>query len=125
MAGRVGVERQEVPLPRPDGPGGRRTRVLASDSIRCRIRTMDRLTRGERVRGAVWGLLIGDAVGVPYEFHEPEDLLWCDQVEMTPPSGLIAHTRETPPGTWSDDGAHALCRLASLPSAGGGHSPKA
>jgi ADP-ribosyl-[dinitrogen reductase] hydrolase len=69
-----------------------------------------------RLRGAVWGLLVGDALGVPYEFHEPEELLWVwsDSIEMEPPAGFARAHRGTPPGTWSDDGAHALCLLASL-----------
>lgn len=27
-----------------------------------------------QIRGALYGLLIGDALGVPYEFHDPSDL---------------------------------------------------
>ncbi len=33
---------------------------------------------------------------------------------MAPPVGFARAHRGTPPGTWSDDGAHALCLLASL-----------
>jgi hypothetical protein len=29
-------------------------------------------TLGDRIEGGIYGLLIGDALGVPYEFHEPE-----------------------------------------------------
>jgi ADP-ribosyl-[dinitrogen reductase] hydrolase len=68
----------------------------------------------DRLRGAVWGLLVGDALGVPYEFHEPEALLWSDAIEMDPPAWFDRAHREPPPGTWSDDGAHALCLLDSL-----------
>jgi len=32
------------------------------------------LTRAERIAGGMWGLLIADAVGVPYEFREPDRL---------------------------------------------------
>jgi ADP-ribosylglycohydrolase len=28
----------------------------------------------ERIAGGFWGLLIGDALGVPYEFHAAKDL---------------------------------------------------
>ncbi len=28
----------------------------------------------DRLRGALWGLLVGDALGVPYEFHELSNL---------------------------------------------------
>jgi ADP-ribosylglycohydrolase len=68
----------------------------------------------DRLRGAVWGLLVGDALGVPYEFHEPHALLWSDAIEMEPPAGFDRAHWGTPSGTWSDDGAHALCLLASL-----------
>jgi hypothetical protein len=30
------------------------------------------LTRTDRVRGALYGLLVGDALGVPYEFNPPQ-----------------------------------------------------
>ncbi len=68
----------------------------------------------ERLRGAMWGLLVGDALGVPYEFHSPVELPPIEQIEMEPPSGFARAHVGTPPGTWSDDGAHALCLLASL-----------
>jgi ADP-ribosyl-[dinitrogen reductase] hydrolase len=68
----------------------------------------------DRHRGAVWGLLVGDALGVPYEFHEPAVLPTSDMIEMHPPPWFDRAHRGTPPGTWSDDGAHALCLLASL-----------
>lgn len=31
-------------------------------------------TRAERIAGGLWGLLVGDAVGVPYEFHHLRNL---------------------------------------------------
>lgn len=71
------------------------------------------ITRQERIQGAIWGMLIGDALGVPYEFHRPESIPPAEQIEFSPPRGFDrAHA--VPPGTWSDDGAHALCLLASL-----------
>ncbi len=27
-----------------------------------------------RIKGGLYGLLIGDALGVPYEFHSPSDI---------------------------------------------------
>lgn len=68
----------------------------------------------DRLEGAVLGLLIGDAVGVPYEFHSPESLPPRDQIDMIPPQGFRRAHPDTPAGTWSDDGAQALCLLASL-----------
>jgi ADP-ribosylglycohydrolase len=72
-------------------------------------------TRAERLAGGLIGLLVGDALGVPYEFHDAEDLPPAAEIEFEPPASLAwrAH-RGTPPGTWSDDGAQALCLLDSL-----------
>ena len=60
------------------------------------------------VRAAVYGHLVGDAIGVPYEFGHH-----IDTVE------LRGHgTHNQPPGTWSDDGALLLALLDSLFSVG-------
>lgn len=68
----------------------------------------------ERIAGGVWGLLVGDAVGVPYEFHAPEALPPYDQLDIVPPPGFSRAHAQVPPGTWSDDGALALALLSSL-----------
>jgi ADP-ribosylglycohydrolase len=67
-----------------------------------------------RLRGGIYGLLVGDALGVPYEFSAPEQLPAREQLEMEPPPGFPRAHGRVPPGTWSDDGAQALCLLASL-----------
>jgi ADP-ribosylglycohydrolase len=72
------------------------------------------VTRQEQIEGAVWGLLVGDALGVPYEFHPASEIPAAEQIEFEPPAGFLRAHRGVPPGTWSDDGAHALCLLASL-----------
>lgn len=72
------------------------------------------LTRQDRVAGGIVGLLVGDALGVPYEFHDPRNLPPAAQIEMEPPPGFRRSHHGVPPGTWSDDGAHALCLLATL-----------
>jgi ADP-ribosylglycohydrolase len=68
----------------------------------------------DRIRGGLWGLLIGDALGVPYEFHPAEQIPPPEQIEFEPPAGFKRAHRDTPPGTWSDDGAQALALLDSL-----------
>ena len=79
----------------------------------CTIRSTNELAgriRADRLRGAVWGHLIGDAVGVPYEFREPSVI-----------GEVVFGARGThgqPPGTWSDDGALMLALLDSLTSVG-------
>lgn len=71
-------------------------------------------TLRERIAGGLWGLLIGDALGVPYKFHDPHDLPPRDALEMIPPVAFRRAHASVPPGTWSDDGAQALALLASL-----------
>jgi len=64
--------------------------------------------------GGLVGLLVGDALGVPYEFHPPQRLPLRKQIEMQPPAGFPRAHSGVPVGTWSDDGAQALCLLATL-----------
>src|SRR5688572_19198218 len=71
-------------------------------------------THYERISGAIYGLLIGDALGVPYEFKSPHELPPLDKIEFQPPAGFYRSHSSVPSGTWSDDGAQALCLLASL-----------
>jgi ADP-ribosylglycohydrolase len=71
-------------------------------------------TREERIAGGLIGLLVGDALGVPYEFQEAEELPPAAEIEFEPPAGFRRSHWGVPPGTWSDDGAHALALLASL-----------
>ena len=68
----------------------------------------------DRLRGGVYGLLVGDALGVPYEFHRASAIPPVAGIEMTPPSGFPRAHGTVPPGTWSDDGAQALVLLESL-----------
>lgn len=67
-------------------------------------------TLPDRLAGGVWGHLVGDAMGVPYEFREPS------QISEVVWGATGSHRR--PPGTWSDDGALMLATLDSLLSAG-------
>ena len=68
----------------------------------------------DKIAGGFYGLLIGDALGVPYEFHKADQLPSYEEIEMAPPSGFDrAHSR-VEAGTWSDDGAQALCLMDSL-----------
>ena len=63
-----------------------------------------------RLSGALWGHLIGDAVGVPYEFGPPVPAASV----VFGKSGMYGR----PPGTWSDDGAMMLALLDSLLTVG-------
>lgn len=68
----------------------------------------------DRVLGGLYGLLVGDALGVPFEFSSAEQLASIAPVDVCAPPGFRRAHPEAPPGAWSDDGAHALCLLASL-----------
>jgi ADP-ribosyl-[dinitrogen reductase] hydrolase len=59
-----------------------------------------------RLCGAVWGHLVGDAVGVPLEFRPAGEI---GSVEFG-----ATGTHGQPPGPWSDDGALMLALLDSL-----------
>lgn len=71
-------------------------------------------SRPDRLAGGLLGLLVGDALGVPYEFHSPEHLPAESQIEMAPPAGFHRAHAGVAPGTWSDDGAQSLVLLDSL-----------
>jgi len=52
-------------------------------------------------------VLIGDALGVPYEFHPAGQIPEPALIEFDPPTGFTRAHPGVPLGTWSDDGAHA------------------
>ena len=68
--------------------------------------TEPNVSLAERLSGAVIGHLVGDAMGVPYEFRKP------DEIGRVRFGEKGSHGK--PPGTWSDDGALMLALLDSL-----------
>lgn len=66
------------------------------------------------ITSGLYGLLIGDALGVPYEFHDSSSIPPADQIEFEPPAGFRRSHPGVAPGTWSDDGSQALCLFESL-----------
>ena len=72
----------------------------------------------DKFRGGLYGLLIGDALGVPYEFHFAKDIPSYNNIEMMPPSDFKKAHEGVAPGTYSDDGAQALCLLDSILTCG-------
>ena len=68
----------------------------------------------DRLAGSLVGLLVGDALGVPYEFHPLERIPAPALIGFTPPPGFPRAHRGVPSGTWSDDGAQALVLLDTL-----------
>lgn len=75
---------------------------------------MDKTDLKNRIRGGIVGLLVGDALGVPYEFHRKEAIPPFEQIEFEPPKDFSRAHRGVPIGTYSDDGAQALILLDSL-----------
>ena len=74
----------------------------------------ERPSRSDRIRGGLIGLLVGDALGVPYEFKPPALIPAPAEIEFEPPEGYPRTYPDIATGTYSDDGAQALCLLASL-----------
>lgn len=74
----------------------------------------DVLSTNSRLRGSIYGLLVGDALGVPYEFSSAAELPELGLIEMAPPAGFRRAHLGVPEGTWSDDGAQALHLLKAL-----------
>lgn len=72
----------------------------------------------EKIELALWGLLIGDAVGVPYEFYRASELPSLEKIDMTPPEGFDRSHRAAPKNAWSDDGAQMLALADSLAKKG-------
>lgn len=65
-------------------------------------------------RAALFGALVGDAQGVPYEFNRMANLPAIEHLEMSPPADFNRSHLGTPEGTWSDDGALMLALQAEL-----------
>ena len=63
----------------------------------------------QQIQSILFGLAVGDALGVPVEFASREFLL-KNPVKMM--IGFRSHNQ--PPGTWSDDSSLAFCLAQSL-----------
>lgn len=67
-----------------------------------------------RIAGGLRGLLIGDALGVPFEFYRASELPPKETIDFDLPEGFRRAHPGAPAYAWSDDGAQALCLLESL-----------
>ncbi len=63
----------------------------------------------EYIMGSIWGLIVGDALGVPVEFLSRMEL---DEKPVTTMLGFGTHMQ--PPGTWSDDSSMVIATLEWL-----------
>ena len=53
-----------------------------------------------KVLGGIWGLIIGDAVGVPYEFTPQEYIPNIDKIDMVAPKYFRKTYIDVPFGTY-------------------------
>ncbi|EDY20779.1 ADP-ribosylation/Crystallin J1 [Chthoniobacter flavus Ellin428] len=67
----------------------------------------------DRIHGALWGALVGDALGVPVEFQSRQALR---ENPVTAMRGFGTHGQ--PSGTWSDDSSLLLCTVDSFTTCG-------
>jgi ADP-ribosyl-[dinitrogen reductase] hydrolase len=101
------------PSPGTDGPSGMSLRLPSLPPVEYTRSSRPPVSRTEQVQGGLLGLLVGDALGVPYEFRTSDELPPPERIDMDPPEGF-RRAHGVAPGTWSDDGAQALCLVASL-----------
>lgn len=65
-------------------------------------------------RSAVHGALLGDALGVPHEFKQSNNIPCAKDIEMIMPLEYHKTYEKVPYGTWSDDGSQLLALLDTL-----------
>ncbi len=73
-----------------------------------------KITKADKIKGGIIGLLVGDALGVPYEFHPKQEIPSFGEIEFEPPNWFRRAHAGVSPGTYSDDGAQALILLNTL-----------
>lgn len=67
----------------------------------------------DKIKSVLFGVAVGDAVGVPYEFSSRE------QMKRNPATDMVGYgTHQQPPGTWSDDSSLTFCLAEALASHG-------
>jgi ADP-ribosyl-[dinitrogen reductase] hydrolase len=74
-------------------------------------------THKDALYHAFWGFIIGDAMGVPYEFTGREEI-----EELSPDVIKGGGVHNQLPGTWSDDSSMMLCVLHNLSEGGNSKS---
>lgn len=68
----------------------------------------------------LWGLIVGDAVGLPYRKHpfKATELPAPNEIDMPAPEGYTRGLQARPPGTWSEDCGQVLALLDTLSKRG-------
>jgi len=70
--------------------------------------------RRDQLAGGLWGLLIGNAIGVPYTSRVPGDLPANENFDFEPPANFPRSNPHIAPRTWALEGAQALCLLMAF-----------
>jgi ADP-ribosyl-[dinitrogen reductase] hydrolase len=73
------------------------------------LKEMSQEKSKEWIRSALFGVAVGDALGVPVEFKSRDDIAQNPVTDM-----LGFGTYNLPPGTWSDDGSLTFCLAEAL-----------
>ncbi len=67
------------------------------------------MNNGQKIRNALYGAILGDALGVPVEHSTRQELALCAVKNM------LGYGRyDQPKGTWSDDSSMILCTCEAL-----------
>ena len=66
----------------------------------------------DRIRGMLWGLVVGDCLGSPIQFSGKDSHPYVTEMVACPVFGL-------PPGYWTDDSSMAMCVMDSYVRKGG------
>lgn len=90
------------------GPGSR--------DLTMQVNPISLPSSGDSLRGlsGILGALVGDALGVPFEFKTPEQIPSPDMIEMLMPEWFRKTYAAIPYGTWSDDGSQLLCLFENM-----------
>lgn len=85
------------------------------DTLLTNTTSLSKTPKGDgRAIAGLLGALVGDALGVPFEFKSPTVIPVTAQIEMLMPATFQKTYRHVPYGCCSDDGAQLLCLLESL-----------
>ena len=61
----------------------------------------------DKIKGMLWGLIVGDALGSPIQFSSKDNHPWITEMEY-------CSVFNVPAGFWTDDGSMAMCIMDSF-----------
>ena len=73
---------------------------------------MEKKIDANRMKGMLWGLVVGDCLGSPIQFSGKDSHPWITEMVPCPVFRL-------PPGYWTDDSSMAMCVMDSFVRKGG------